>query len=135
MKEEYTYEIQRKVTSWEKDIYKFYGTKEECDKKALKTFEESDYEQNFIDNQWEGFIETQCIIDTIEDMYVEDNQGNSTRELFDEKGNTLAENSNDCIKENVLNLNLSTLSKLWKELYGEDFKKEYSGIYQKLLNL
>lgn len=83
--------IERKSTIWQRDSYLISANSyEEAVEKMEEEFECESYEEE------NGFIETESLYDTQDDMTVEENQGSSTRELIyvTDKGkrNTIREN-------------------------------------------
>ena len=83
--ETYTFNIDKKCTIWYREYHEVKAnSKEEAEKIMM---------QNFIDETTdETFSYQEAQYDTLEDMLPEDNFEQSTFELLDEDGNSIADN-------------------------------------------
>lgn len=83
---EHSYYIDEKVTIWRRTYYSFNGTEEETQKMLIESVEGRGH---FLDT---NMIDSEVLYETEELMTPEDNDGQPTMEVFNEKGETIWSN-------------------------------------------
>ncbi len=82
----YKYFLDNKITIWERTHFSIEAkTKKEALAKAKEFLKD--------ENECPEDIWVETLYESSERMSVEENEGNATRELFDEKGNEIANNA------------------------------------------
>lgn len=96
---------------------------------------------NFDFNDTTSYIELNCehLIDTCEDLPLEENQYNPTMELFkypdeDEDYQKVKDNLKDIDKKDVKMFSINDISNLWNACYDEHFIEQNEDFYKTLLN-
>lgn len=84
-KKEFNYYIDTKFTIWGRDKYRIEAdSKEEAEKIMRDIMTNGDKKGLYYDNEF--------MYETTEEMSIVDNDGNSTKELYDENGNLIIDN-------------------------------------------
>ena len=119
-----TLAIDRKNTIWHRSHIVIEGETEQELQKQIDNFTFSEFFSNYEE------VESEYLFDTVEDLYLDENQYNPTIELVEDtdKGyTTWKDNLSSIKKEDVKMFSINDISKLWQSLYKEDLKADFYG--------
>lgn len=125
-----TLAIDTKNTIWHRSHIIIEGETEQELQKQIDNFNFDNYDDY-------DEIYSEYIFDTVEDLYLDENQYNPTIELveYTDKGyTTLKDNLSSIKKEDVKMFSINDISKLWNACYDEHFIEQNKDFYKILLN-
>jgi len=125
------FDIDSKNTVWIRTCIEMTAKTEEEMQIKIDNFD-------FTDNTSYTELNNEYLIDTCEDLLLEENQYNPTMELFkypdgEEDYKKVKDNLNDISKEDVKMFSINDISDIWNSVYDEHFIEQYEDFYKELL--